>query len=175
YDVYLSANQEYVRAMAQSGRLDAATVRVYAVGRVGLWSRGHQVKELKELASDAVVHVSMPNPAHAPYGVAAREALEEAGLWTKVESKVVYGENVRQALQYAESGNAEVTLTAWSLIHDRGGVLLPAELYTPVLQAGAAVRGSKRAEVARRFLEFLTGPDGQRILRSGGFGPPPTP
>ncbi len=173
YDVYLSANQEYVRALAQSGRLEPSSVRIYAAGRLGLWSRNQQIKELKDLESDVVTHISMPNPAHAPYGVAAREALQRLGLWTKLEKKVVYGENVRQALQFAESGNAEVALTAWSLMYNRGGVLVPEDLHAPVLQAGAAVKGSAKAEVARRFLDFLTGPDGQRILKSAGFGPPP--
>lgn len=175
YDVYLSANQDYIRSLAENGTIDPSTVRVYAAGRLGLWSRGAKLQSLKDLESAQVVHISMANPAHAPYGVAAREALERLGLWTRLEPKVVYGENVRQALQYAESGNAEAALTAWSLVHNRGGVLVPDDLHRPVLQSGGAVRRSEKPHLARKFVDFMIGPDGQRILKAGGFGPAPAP
>ncbi len=76
YDVYLSANQAYVESLVKAGKLDAETVTVYAVGRLGIWSQGGAVKDLDDLTSDRIMHIAMANPAHAPYGVAARAALQ---------------------------------------------------------------------------------------------------
>lgn len=172
YDVYLSANQAYVQALVKSGKLDPQTVTVYAAGRLGIWSQGGAVKDLYDLTSDRIMHIAMANPAHAPYGVAAREALQKVGLWGELQRKIVYGENVRQALQYAESGNAEAALTAWSLLFDRGGVLIPNTLHAPIRQSGAVVQTSTKPALAHQFLEFLSGPIGRSILDSRGFAPP---
>lgn len=172
YDVMLSANERYVHELARDGFLVDGSVAVYGLGRLGLWSAGGRVRRLEDLASSRVVRVAIANPAHAPYGVAAREALERAGIWKALESRVVLGENVRQGLQFAESGNAEAALVAWSLVKDRGGILVPAELHAPIRQAGGMVKGSRQSALARRFLEFLTGSQGRKILEEAGFGMP---
>jgi molybdate transport system substrate-binding protein len=121
------------------------------------------------LTKKEVMHVAIANPAHAPYGVAAKAALQSRGIWNQIEKKIVFGENVRQALQFAESGNAEAVITSWTLLHDRGGVLLPAEWHAPIRQAGAVVSRSKNADVARRFLDWLTGPAGRDLLLGYGL------
>jgi len=170
YDVFLSANEQFVADLVKGGRLAQDSVRVYALGRLGLWSKDGTVKALADLRSARVLHVAIANPAHAPYGAAAREMLERAGLWKEMEHKVVYGENVRQALQFAESGNADAAITAWSLLFDRGGVLLPDTSHAPIRQAGGVVTGRPNAPAARKFLEFLSSGEGQRILQARGFG-----
>ncbi|MGE5648367.1 MAG: molybdate ABC transporter substrate-binding protein [Acidobacteriota bacterium] len=173
YDVFLSANEAFVTELAKAGRLAPETVRVYAYGRLGLWSRDGAVKSAADLKNARVLHVAIANPAHAPYGMAAREFLERHGLWKAVQPKVVYGENVRQALQYAESGNADAVITAWSLLYDRAGaVLLPASGHAPIRQAGGVVTGRPNELVARRFLDFLSGAEGRRILEARGLGVP---
>ncbi len=169
YDVYLSANEGYVQSLVSAGKLDPRTVTVYALGRLGLWSRGGEVRDLRDLTGRRVTRIAIANPAHAPYGVAARQALQNAGLWDELRGKIVYGENVRQALQFAESGNADVALTAWSLVFDRGGVLVGDNLHAPIRQTAAVVRTTTRPELAARFLEFLTGRAGGRILQTHGF------
>jgi molybdate transport system substrate-binding protein len=173
YDVYLSANEAYVRQLAEAGKLESSSTVVYAVGRLGVWSRGRHIADLDDLTSDRVMHIAMANPAHAPYGVAARQALDKLGLWAELQPKIVFGENVRQTLQYAESGNAEAAITAWSLVYDRGGAIVPDTLHDPIRQTGAIVRASPRAGLARGFLDLLTGPDGRQILQKRGFGLPP--
>jgi molybdate transport system substrate-binding protein len=171
YDVYLSANERFVADLAASGHLVPGTVRVYAVGRIALWSQEGVVRSLDGLDSARVRHVAIANPSHAPYGQAAKEALENKQLWRKLERKIVFGENVRQALQFAESGNADAAITAWSLVFASGGVLLPQVLHSPIRQGAGAVAGSRHPEWAARFLEFLTGPDAQKLLRQYGFFP----
>jgi molybdate transport system substrate-binding protein len=172
YDVFLSANEAFVADLVKSGRLAPDSVRVYAYGRLGLWSKDGAVKTLADLRNPRVLHLAMANPAHAPYGVAAREMFERLGLWKELEPKVVYGENVRQALEYAESGNADAVITAWSLLFDRGGVLLPDSNHAQIRQAGGVVAGRPHAAAARRFLDYLASPEGRRILTTHGFSVP---
>jgi molybdate transport system substrate-binding protein len=172
YDVFLSANERFVDELVKAGRLEPGSVRVYGLGRLGLWSKGGAIREAGQLRGAGVLHLALPNPVHAPYGVAAKEFLQRRGLWGALERKVVYGENVRQALQFAESGNAEAVITAWSLVFDRGGVLLAAGEHAPIRQSGGVVTGRPHAAAARRFLEFLGSERGRRILEAHGFSVP---
>jgi len=169
YDVYLSANELYVKELVDSGDLVADSVRVYATGRLGLWSADGDVRSLEQLLDPEVRHVAIANPAHAPYGVAAREALESQRLWEKLEPKIVFGENVRQSYQYAESRNADAVITSWTLIYDKGGIELPAEWHNPIRQTGGIIRRTDKAELARQFLDFLTSAEGQAILSTHGL------
>lgn len=169
YDVFLSANERFVADLAKGGRLAPDSVRVYAYGRLGLWSRDGSVTRLEQLGDRRIVHVAIANPESAPYGAAARQLLKSAGLWQGVENKVVYGENVRQALQFAESGNADAVITAWSLTFDRGGILLPDSGHAPIRQAGGAVAGRPNEAAARRFLDLLVSDEGRKILAGHGL------
>jgi molybdate transport system substrate-binding protein len=173
YDLFLSANESFVTDLVKAGRLVPDSVRVYAYGRLGLWSRNGSVKTLAQLTDPAILHVSIANPAHAPYGAAAREMFERLGLWKQLEQKIVYGENVRQALQFAESGNADAVVTAWSLVYDRGGILLSDSTHKPIRQAGGVVSGRPGQAAARRFLDFLGSAEGRKILTDHGFSVPP--
>jgi molybdate transport system substrate-binding protein len=168
FDVFLSANEQYVKDLATAGLVTDATV--YATGRIALWSPNGSVKSLADLKKTSVIHLAIPNPEHAPYGVAAREALESQGVWKDVEPKAVYGENVRQALQFAESGNVDAVITSWTLLIGKG-TLLPAEWHSPIRQTGAVLKSSKQQEAARRFLKFLISPETQKILNAGGLWP----
>ena len=165
YDVFLSANEQYVKDLASRGRLVEDTVQVYALGRIALIGR----KQLSELTASDVRHIAIANPAHAPYGIAARQAL--GSMWPALQSKIVYAENVRQALQFVESRNAEAGIVAWSLVMGRG-VLLSDQLHAPIRQAGAVVTVSKHQAAARAFLDFLCIDRGRPILEKGGFSLP---
>ncbi len=166
FDVFLSANEQYVQELASAGLVTDVTV--YAMGRIALWSPNGSVASFADLKKASVTHLAIPNPQHAPYGVAARQALESQGVWKDVEPKIVYGENVRQALQFAESGNVEAVITSWTLLIGKG-TLLPAEWHAPIRQTGAIVKSSSQGEAARRFLKFLLTPATQKILHDGGL------
>lgn len=172
YDVFLSADESRVNSLARSGHLIADSVAVYAQGRIAMWSKSGSVSTLSAILEPRVRYVAIAHPGHAPYGAAARQALEKSGLWTSVRRKIVYGESVRHALEYAQSGNAEVAITAWSLVIHRGGILLPANLHSPIRQAGGVVKSSKNPEAARAFLRFLLSPEGRKLLEANGFTPP---
>src|SRR5262249_38611963 len=105
FDLYLSANEQFAMALESRGKVQQGSPAVYGLGRLGLWSKRRKASGLDDLRLAAVTHIAIPNPALAPYGKAAQEMLKAKGLWTIVEPKVVYGENVLQTLQFAESGN----------------------------------------------------------------------
>ena len=172
FDVFLSANEAFVDQLARSSRILPATTRVYAVGRLGVLWRDGKPHPLRDLTTSQVRVLALPNPELAPYGVAAQQALEYAGLWSMVQRKVVYGENVRQALQFLDSGNADAVITSAALLQGRHADLIPAEWHKPIRQKGGIVSGTKQPELAHRFLDFLTGRDGQSILARFAFGAP---
>jgi molybdate transport system substrate-binding protein len=172
YDLFLSANALYIDRLASSGSLLSASVRIYATGRLAALWKDEKRHPLSDLAQNWVRFVALPNPKLAPYGVAARQALEHAGLWKEVQPKIVYGENVRQTLQLFDSGNADAVLTADSLIQDRQPDLIPADWHQPIIQKAGIVAASKKQGSAGIFLNWLTGPAGQAILAKFGFGPP---
>lgn len=172
YDLYLSANEDFVRDLARTGRLEPDSVRAYATGRLGLWSPGAGLKDLRDLLKPEVRHIAIANPRHAPYGLAAEQLLRKRGLWDKLQPRLVLGENVRQAFEFARTGNADAVITSWTLLADQGGVLLPAADHAPIRQSGGVVRGAGNARAARAFLEFLAGPEGQRLLSRYGLFPP---
>jgi molybdate transport system substrate-binding protein len=172
YDVFLSADQERVAELVKSGDLLPDTVAVYAVGRIAIWSKTRRFNRLEELAGAGVRHVAIANPVHAPYGAAAKQALEKTGVWSRIEDRIVYGESVRQALDFAESGNAEAAVTAWPLVKKTGGVLLPSTLHAPIRQAGGVVKSSKNLDSARAFVRFLTVTEAQQLLQAAGFDGP---
>jgi len=174
YDVYLSANEELVQQLAASGRVLNDSLVCYATGRLGVWSSHGPVPNLQALAGANYRLIAIPNPEHAPYGAAAVALLQRQGLWPKLHPKAVFAENVRQAFEYAATGNADAVITAWTLLRGQPGAkLLPAAGYPPIRQSGAVVRGAAQEARARAFLRFLLAPAGQAILRAGGLDPPP--
>jgi molybdate transport system substrate-binding protein len=176
FDAFASADVAYVRAAVQSGRCDGATETLYARGALALVTRAGLVapRALADLADPRFMRVAIANPEHAPYGRAARQALESAGAWHAVEPRLVFGENVRQALQYVQSGNADAALVARSLAVAGGLPYAPVDeaLHRPLAQALVACGRGAAADEARAFVRFVASPEGQAVLRRHGFSPP---
>jgi molybdate transport system substrate-binding protein len=175
YDVFLSANAQFVDRLSSFGKLRPDSVIAYAIGRVGvLWKDGKQHR-ISDLTENWVRFVALPNPKLAPYGAAAQEALEHADLWKQVQPKVVYAEDVRQALQLFESGNADAVLTAAALLKGKNATVIPADWHRPLVQKAGIVAETRNLEPARKFLAFLQGEDAQAIFAKFGFSPPAEP
>ncbi len=172
YDVYLSANDTFVKQLAESGYLIKDSIQVYGYGRLAIWSKSGRIHTLADLTAATMQHLAIANPVHAPYGAAAQAALRNQGLWDRLQPKLVYGENVQQTLQYAESGNADAAIVGWSQVFNKGGILLPAAWHPRISQTGGVVKGSRNPVLARRFMAFLTGRDGKAVLRQFGFDLP---
>jgi molybdate transport system substrate-binding protein len=174
FDVFASANTEYVEELDRKGLIASDTKAVYARGRITLWTIKDsplKIEKINDLARPEVKRIAIANPEHAPYGMIAREALQNAGVWETVQPRVIYGENIRQTLQYAQTGNVDVAIVALSLSLQSGGrwVLVPEELHRPLDQMLGVIKASKREQTAREFATFINAPDGRRILRKYGL------
>lgn len=180
FEVYLSADETYVQRLAIAGRtVDAGTL--YAIGRIGLFQPSGSpiradgaLRDLgRALRDGRLRRFAIANPEHAPYGRAAQEALTRAGLWAAIRPKLVLGENVAQATQFATSGSAQGGIIPLSLavtpqVRAAGTfALLPAAWHMPLRQRAVVLKGAD--DTARAFYQFLQTPAARAVLRRYGF------
>lgn len=179
-DVFAAANISYVDGLEEQGLILPDTRQVYGRGRIVLWTRADsplQITHIEDLTRPEVERIAIANPDHAPYGQAAKQAMQSAGVWDAVQPKMVFGENVQQALQYAETGNVDAAILPLSLSMDaaaRGDAagryaLIPQELHAPIDQALAVVKSTQHEAAARAFAAFVNGPQGRSIMQKYGF------
>ncbi len=183
FELFLSADEDYVRQLQQAG-LTRDGGALYAIGRIVLFApRGSrlavdgQMAGLRSaLAEGRLRRFAIANPDHAPYGARAREALGHAGLWTGLEQRLVLGENVSQALQFAATGGADGGIIALSLVKAPGfeetgsWALIPADWHRPLRQRMVLTR--KAGPQAVLFYRWLQGPAARAILIRHGFALP---
>jgi molybdate transport system substrate-binding protein len=171
YDLYASASADHVERLLGHGRLVTGSARPFARGRVALWTRPGvpPVTALADVSRPDLRRIAVANPEHAPYGRAAVAALHSSGLYEAVRPRLVYAENVRQALQFAETGNADLAMVALTLVYGQlGTYVVPESAHPPLVQTLAVVRGGDEAGAAA-LVAFITGPVGQAILQQHGF------
>jgi molybdate transport system substrate-binding protein len=174
WDLFLSANEKYVKDLAKQGRIDSASVRPYAIGALVLAvhrESGATLATLEDAARPEVKKIAIANPDVAPYGLAAKQALQHAGLWGKVQPKLVLAESVRQALVFVETGNAEAGLVSRATAGGSEVRLIDVDpnLHDPIVQSLGIVPDARGAPLAKRFIAFLGTDSGRLILESHGF------
>ncbi len=171
FDLFAAANVKFVDEVVAAGRCRGDTKSLYARGRIVLFARpGSPLPEkVADLAEARFVKVAIANPEHAPYGLAAKQALESAGVWDTVKPKLVYGENILATRQFADSGNADVAIVALSLAIGEPHTLVPAEAHAPLDQALVVCAGDERRASASAFAEWVAAEKGRTIMRSYGF------
>ena len=176
YDLFFSADIGYTRELARLG-LAVSEVKPYAVGRIVLWSADMDASKmtLVSLADPKVIRIAIANPKHAPYGKRAEEALRSAGLWDKVQAKLVFGENISQTAQYVQSGNAQVGIIALSLavspeLAKKGGhYVIPDKLHQPLEQGFIITRLGADKPLAREFADYMGSKQARSIMAKYGF------
>jgi molybdate transport system substrate-binding protein len=180
FDLYFSADIALPRALAAAG-LAASSVKPYAIGRLVLWSASRDASRdasrmtLADLADPSIRKIAIANPKHAPYGKRAEEALRAAGVWDKVEPKLVYGENIAQTALYAQTGNADIGIIALSLalnqeLAAKGAYrLIDDKLHQPLEQGFIVTQRAAGNALARRFADFMDGKDARAIMVRYGF------
>lgn len=183
FELFLSADEAFVFQLAEQN-LTADRGALYAVGRLVLFvptgsklTPDAQMNDLRlALADGRVTRFAIANPEHAPYGRAARQALQSVGLWSAVQPKLVLGENVSQAAQFAVSGSAQGGIVALSLMRapafaQAGShVLIPESSHAPLRQRMALMR--EAGPVARAFYAYLQQPAARAVLTRYGFSVP---
>ena len=131
---------------------------------------------LADLVSDSLRTIAIADPSHAPYGRAAQQALERAGLWDAVRPKLVLGANISQAELFVTSGNADAGIVALSLLQRSPGrvyTIVDSSLYDPLIQTVALVARSRRQDAARALVAYMRSSAGRAVMDRYGFSPPP--
>lgn len=174
YDLFAAANIEYVHRLAERDLVLEESIALYARGRIVLATnreKGILVKDLADLLDPQIQHIAIANPEHAPYGLAAQQALQAAGLWEAVQPRLVLAENIRQALQYVQTGDAEAGIIALSVanVPEIAWVLIDDQLHQPLDQALAIVASSPHPELASQFAQLINSEAGRVVMRQYGF------
>jgi molybdate transport system substrate-binding protein len=183
FDIFFSADEAYPQQLIAEGLAAKDTLYRYAVGRLVLWVPSDSSLDLPKLGMQSLLDpsvkkISIANPATAPYGRAAEAALRHFALYDQVSSRLVVGENVSQAAQFVESGNAQAGLIALShalapAMKDKGRYwVVPLDAYPTLNQAAVVISKSKQPDAARKFLEFLRTPEATSLLNANGFSLP---
>ena len=178
-DVFVAADTATPQKLLGEHLLAVGTVQPYAIGRLVVWSRrdaAHHPSSVQDLAGPAYAKIAYANPKTAPYGLAAQQAFSKVGLTAAVAPKLVQAENINQALQFAQSGNADVCLTALSLVvEDKTDpyFVVPDSLHDPITQSLGLVSRTTMTTQALQFIDYLTGPDAAKIWKRYGYTLPP--
>lgn len=176
FDLFFSADNTAPLDLAKAG-FAGSEMRIYAIGHLALWSTTVDASKLKiaDLANPKFTRIAIGNPKVAPYGKRAEESLRKAGIWDKVASRLVLGENVTQTAQFVESGNAQVGLIALSLamspeLSKKGGhALVPDDMHQPLEQGFIVTKRGAGNPVAAAFAKFMQSKEVQAILLRYGY------
>ncbi len=172
YDVFASANMRFIDQVIAGEAALADDRKVYAVGRLAVWiPEGEPPAELAQLAEPRFEKIALANPKVAPYGAAAKAALEKVGVWDALEPRMIYGKNVRATKEMAAKGNANAALVSLSLVKGEH-LLVPSTLHDPLEQGIILSKTSKHRASAAKFVEFVTSSEGEEILRRHGYARP---
>ncbi|MEM1307122.1 MAG: molybdate ABC transporter substrate-binding protein [Pseudomonadota bacterium] len=196
FDVYLAADQARPAQAVRDGHAIAGTTFTYAIGRLVLIQRGRadaaaaradadqgsdSVARLKHaLTDEPAQRLAIANPRTAPYGAAALEALTQLGLVATYRPRLVFGQNVMQAFQFAMTGSMDAAIVARATVvaFPPGDVWqetdVPRTLHAPIAQDAVLLTRAADNDAARRFLSYLASPDARRVIARAGFDLPET-
>lgn len=182
FDLFFSADMDYPRKLEGSGFGEPGTLCEYAQGQIVIWTPANSPVDIAQdrwnaLLDSHIQKIAIANPELAPYGRAAVSALQKAGIYPRVKPKLVFGENISQAAQFVQSGNAQAGIIAHSLALSPGmkdGRVweIPADMHSPVEQGAIVLKNAKNKAGALEFLNFVKSAAGRAILKKYGFAIP---
>jgi molybdate transport system substrate-binding protein len=182
FDLFFSADTDYPKKLGAAGFVEPGTLSMYALGRIVIWAPPGADMDLSNqgwnaLAEAGVRKIAIANPTLAPYGRAAVAALQKAGIYEQVKSKLVYGEDISQAAQFVQSGNAKAGIIALSLARSPGMKegkmwVIPAGMHPPIEQGVVMLKNAQNKTGAHAFLDFVKSAAGKAILEKHGFAVP---
>ncbi|AHE97424.1 molybdate ABC transporter substrate-binding protein [Thioalkalivibrio paradoxus] len=181
FDVFFSADIAFPERLKEAG-LTTTEPEVYAIGRIVIWSNTLDASELRleDLpAAPRIRRIAIAQPAHAPYGLRAQEAMESAGVWEAVQPRLVFGENIAHTAQMVESGAANVGIIALSLarfpaLAEHPHHLIDDALHEPLTQAYIVTRRAENNRAAKTFADFMATDEAHGIMERYGFVIPGT-
>ncbi len=174
FDVFFAADERRPRLLERHAKIEAGSRFTYALGRLALYGKGleHPREGLSDLTAARWERLALANPRLAPYGAAAKQALERLGLWRGLKGKLVLGQDVGQVAHFVDSGAAELGFVALSQVEDRPGRywVVSRSLYEPIRQDAVVLADADPR--AASFVEYVRSPEGRRILRRAGYEVP---
>ncbi len=180
-DVFLSADTDYPSRLIDKGSASRDSLTHYAIGHLALWTSNLTLPLSTNLATvlanASIRRIALANPSHSPYGRASKATLQHLELWTPLQQKLVFADNAAQALQFAQSGNAQIAILPLSMAQARPNsscnyVKIPSHWHAPIRQSGVLTTQGSQNPIARKFLAFLVTGTGQQIFKSHGFSVP---
>lgn len=178
FDVYLSADMRYPRELIKAGLADEGSLTLYAIGHLVVWTASDEIdisEGVRSLTRGSVHKVAIANPEHAPYGRAARAALEYFNLWDVLKGKLVFGENIAQTAQFVETGNADAGVVALSIVLAPNlkwkgrWIAVPEHAYPPLEQGAVITKAGTTNPASAAYIEFLASREARRIFDRFGF------
>lgn len=179
FDLFFSADIDYARKLDAAGLTEPGTLYLYAIGRIVIWAPANSPLDVsksgwKTLLDERVQKVAIANPEHAPYGRAAVAAMQKAGIYEQVKPKLVFGENISQAAQFVQSGNAQLGILALSLavstaMKDGKRWDIPEDTHPPIEQAAIVMKNAKNKDAACAFMDFVKSDAARATLAKYGF------
>lgn len=182
YDLYFSANMEYVEALYKNDDI-VTEPKLYAIGRLVIWSMRNEFdasKGFANLTAPWVEKVAIANPTHAPYGEKAKQALESKHLYETLKPKIVLGENISQTANFIKIKAADVGIIALSLVlaptvaksKHAAYYLIDDSLHEPLRQGYGITKYGAKNPLAKAFYDFFQTPKAQQIMKRYGFSVP---
>jgi molybdate transport system substrate-binding protein len=178
FDIFLSADTGFPEVLTKNGKVDGSSF-AYSVGHIVFWVPNESKLDLSKgpslLLAKEVKKVAIANPLHAPYGRAAEEALTKLGLYEKIKTKIVMGENIAQTAQFIEAKAADIGIIAVSLalsptLKKEGRYIeIDPSLYSKIIQSGVLIKSSSHLKEAKEFRDFILSDKGQKILHEFGM------
>lgn len=176
YDIFFAADISFPQRLQAEG-MTATEPAVYAIGRIVLWTSRLDASSmtLQDLATnDNIRRIAIAQPAHAPYGQRAQEAMKTAGVWEQIQSKLVFGENIAHAAQMTESGAADIGIIALSLalfpsMLEHGYTLISDSMHNPLTQGFVVTRRGGENALAMQLAEFMGTNEAHEIMKKYGF------
>jgi molybdate transport system substrate-binding protein len=182
YDLFLAANLAFPQKVVDGGLAVEAKPIPYALGSLVLWARNGVLPHaltMQALTDPSIHRIAVANPVHAPYGAAAIAAIHTLGLTAALKPKLVFAENIAQAAQFGESGNADCALISKTIAitptMQNAGRFVPiaGNAYPPIRQGAVILRNAPNKQAAQAFLQYLQSASGRSLLASSGLEPPP--
>ncbi len=177
YQVLLSADNETTELLEREGYAQKGASFTYAIGRLILWSnKSNYVNGSAEvLSTNQFKKIAIANPKLAPYGLAAQETLSKLGLLSRLESKIILGENISQTYQFILTENTELGFIALSQVYKDGqissgsGWIVPSSFHTPIIQNATILNAGKNHDTPQLFVQYLKSDKTKAIIKSFGY------
>jgi len=176
FDVFMSADERRPELLVSENYADDVTAHVYARGRLVLVSNIKPIADCQSvLRSEQLNHLSIANPKIAPYGYAAKQVLSGLSLWDELQTKLVMGENVAQAMQFVSTENAQAGLVARSMMavtaHDSFQCewAVPAYMHDPIKQKMVVLRNAQQRLASMAFLSYMKTGRAKQIIEQAGY------